>query len=289
MRGSPVRLGRVVPCRIIAATEPRLPPSLIDIGVNLTHRSFASDLPAVLDRARAAGVAHMVVTGTSLPGSTRAVELAVAHPGLLSATAGVHPHDSKHWDRDAPARLAELAQQPQVLAIGECGLDFDRDFSPRPAQERCFAAQLELAATTSLPVFMHERSAHARFVEILAEHRSRLCDAVIHCFTGTKTELHRYLDMDLHVGITGWICDERRGLHLRELVRSIPANRLMIETDAPFLAPRDLEPTPKRNEPGLLAHVAKAVAKARGETVEALAASSTATACAFFGLKLAAG
>ncbi len=136
---------------------------------------------------------------------------------------------------------------------------------------------------------LHERSAHGRFAGILAEHRSQLCDAVVHCFTGTKAELHRYLDMDCHIGITGWICDERRGLHLRELVRSIPANRLMIETDAPFLTPRDLEPTPKRNEPGLLAHVAAAVAKARGETVEELAASSTATASAFFGLKLAPG
>jgi len=264
-----------------------VPPSIIDIGVNLTHRSFASDLPAVLGRARAAGVVHMVVTGTSLPGSTRAVELAVAHAGLLSATAGVHPHDAKHWDADAPQRLAALAGRPQVLAIGECGLDFDRDFSPRPDQERCFAAQLELAVTTGLPVFLHERKAHARFVEILAEHRPKLCDAVVHCFTGTKAELHRYLDLDCHIGITGWICDERRGLHLRELVRSIPASRLMIETDAPFLTPRDLKPAPKRNEPHLLAHVAKAVAAARGESVEALAASSTATACAFFGLKLA--
>lgn len=263
-----------------------MPPAIIDIGVNLTHRSFASDLPAVLGRARAAGVAHMVVTGTSLPGSARAVELAVAHAGLLSATAGVHPHDAKHWDGDAPRRLAELAKRQEVLAIGECGLDFDRDFSPRPEQERCFAAQLELATVAGLPVFLHERSAHARFVGILAEHRAKLCDAVVHCFTGTKAELHRYLDMDCHIGITGWICDERRGLHLRELVRSIPASRLMIETDAPFLAPRDLRPAPKRNEPALLAHVAAAVAKARGETLEALAGSSTATACTFFGLKL---
>ncbi len=266
-----------------------MPPAIIDIGVNLTHRSFAADLPAVLGRAQAAGVAHMVVTGTSLPGSSRAVELAAAHPGLLSATAGVHPHDAKHWDAGAPQRLATLAERPQVLAIGECGLDFDRDFSPRPDQERCFAVQLELAATTGLPVFLHERKAHARFVGILAEHRARLCDAVVHCFTGTKAELHRYLDLDCHIGITGWICDERRGLHLRELVRSIPPGRLMIETDAPFLTPRDVRPAPRRNEPALLAHVARAVAAARGEPVEALADSSTATACAFFGLRLATG
>jgi TatD DNase family protein len=277
-----------------------VPPSLIDIGVNLGHRSFAADLPAVLARAREAGVVHMVVTGTSLAGSARAVELAGAHPGLLSATAGVHPHDAKHWDAGSPAQLVALANQRYVLAIGECGLDFDRDFSPRPDQERCFAAQLELAATAGLPVFLHERAAHTRFAAILAEHRARLCDAVVHCFTGTKEELHRYLDLDCHIGITGWICDERRGLHLRELVRSIPAHRLMLETDAPFLTPRDLpraadasgasgrrgKSAPRRNEPAFLPHVAQAVAKARGEPLATLAEASTATACAFFGLRL---
>lgn len=264
-----------------------VPPSTIDIGVNLTHRSFGSDLPTVLRRAQDAGVVHMVVTGTSLEGSARAIELAEAHPGLLSATAGVHPHHAKHWDGDAPGRIEALAAHPQVLAIGECGLDFDRDFSPRPAQERCFAAQLELAARSGLPVFLHERKAHARFVEILAEHRPQLRDAVVHCFTGTKAELHRYLDLDLHIGITGWICDERRGSHLRELVGSIPPGRLMLETDAPFLTPRDLGPKPpRRNEPAFLPHVAGAVARARGESVAALAETSTATACMFFGLAM---
>ncbi len=261
-----------------------MPASLIDIGVNLTHRSFAADLPAVLARARDAGVGHMVVTGTSLPASARAQELAAAHAGLLSATAGVHPHHAKDWDAGAPARLTALAGEPQVLAIGECGLDFDRDFSPRPAQERCFAAQLELAATLGLPVFLHERSAHARFAAILAEPRARLSSVVVHCFTGTKEELHRYLDLDCHIGITGWICDERRGMHLRELVRSIPADRLMLETDAPFLTPRDLRPAPRRNEPAFLPHVAQAVARARGESAQGLAATSTATARKFFGL-----
>ena len=170
--------------------------------------------------------------------------------------------------------------------MGETGLDFYRDFSPRPDQERAFEAQLEIASRLGLPVFMHERDAHRRFVEILKPVRDRLGPAVIHCFTGDRDDLDTYLDLDLHVGITGWICDERRGLHLRELVGRIPTDRLMLETDSPYLLPRDLRPRPRsrRNEPAHLAHVARAVASATGETVEALAARTTATACAFFGL-----
>lgn len=265
---------------------------LIDIGLNLGHRSFDSDRERVLARAQQAGVIHMVVTGTSLPAGERGIELARAHPGLLSATAGVHPHDAKHWDQGSPARLRALADNPQVLAIGECGLDFDRDFSPRPAQERCFEEQLELAAQLGLPVFLHERRAHARFVDILAAHRPRLCDVVVHCFTGSRPELRRYLDLDAHIGITGWICDERRGKELQGIVADIPAERLMIETDAPFLTPRDLRPEPprrsppRRNEPAFLPHVLAAVARHRGDEPEALALAVMATTCRFFGLKL---
>ncbi|MEM9453440.1 MAG: TatD family hydrolase [Myxococcota bacterium] len=260
---------------------------LIDIGLNLAHRSFDSDRARVLERAQDAGVIHMVVTGTSLPASRRGIELAQAHPGLLSATAGVHPHDAKHWDHDSPATLRALADRPQVLAIGECGLDFDRDFSPRPAQQRCFEEQLEIAAEIGLPVFLHERRAHARFAEILAVYRPRLCDVVVHCFTGRRSELRRYLDLDAHIGITGWICDERRGQELRGIVAEIPAERLMIETDAPFLTPRDLRPKPpRRNEPAFLPHVLRAVARCRGDEPEALAGAVMTTTCRFFGLKL---
>ena len=254
-----------------------------DIGVNLTHRRFAHDTDAVLARARAAGVATLVLTGTSLGASRAALAMARGRPGLL-ATAGIHPHDAKSFDDDALAALRELAAAPEVRAVGECGLDFDRDFSPRPMQERCFAAQLALAAELGLPVFLHERAAHGRFRAILAEHRPRLRGAVVHCFTGTGAELDDYLALDCHIGITGWICDERRGRHLRELVGRIPADRLMVETDAPFLTPRDLRPQPAggRNEPALVPHIGAAVAGARGETPEALAAATTRTASTFF-------
>jgi TatD DNase family protein len=258
---------------------------LIDIGVNLTHASFREDREEVIERARAAGVRTLIVTGTSVPVSRRALDFVRDWPGLY-ATAGVHPHDARNADQAQLEILRELVGRPECVAVGECGLDFNRDFSPRPVQERVFEAQLELAAAMGKPVFLHERDAHARFVEILARHRTRLRGAVAHCFTGSAEELERYLMLDLHIGITGWICDERRGLHLRELVRHIPLDRLMLETDAPFLTPRDLRPRPRRdrNEPAFLPHVLDAVAGALGRPREEIAAATTATARRFFGL-----
>ncbi len=260
-------------------------PPLVDIGVNLAHRQLAGDVAGVLARGREAGVHHVVATGTSVEGSRAAAELAAAHRGVY-ATAGVHPHHAKETDAATPTSLRALLARPQVVAVGECGLDYDRDFSPRPVQRECFAMQLAIAAETGKPVFLHERSAHADFVAILAEHRSSLSAAVIHCFTGTGAELDAYLGMDLHVGITGWICDERRGLHLRDIVGRIAPSRLLVETDAPFLLPRTIRPRPKsrRNEPRYLPHVVETVAEATGRDYADVARDSTAAARAFFGL-----
>ena len=259
---------------------------LVDIGANLCHESFASDLGEVLDRAACAGVGRIVVTGSSVADSAAAAALARRRPDRLRATAGIHPHAAAAFDGGAQASLAALVEREEVVAVGETGLDFYRDLSPRADQERAFEAQLDLAARAGLPVFMHERDAHRRFVDVLAPVRDRLGAAVVHCFTGDREALHAYLDLDLHIGITGWICDERRGRHLRPIVADVPSHRLMLETDAPYLLPRDLRPRPRsrRNEPRWLVHVAHAVASATGETVEALAARTTATACAFFGL-----
>lgn len=264
---------------------------LVDIGANLCHESFASDLDEVLARAAGAGVHRIVVTGTSRPDSEAAANLARRRPGRLRATAGVHPHEAATFDGAAAAAIEALACREEVVAIGETGLDFYRDLSPRPDQERAFEAHLEIAVRLGLPVFMHERDAHRRFVEVLRPFRDRLGPAVVHCFTGDRAALHAYLDLDLHVGITGWICDERRGRHLRDLAGRVPADRLMLETDSPYLLPRDLRPRPRsrRNEPARLSHIAAAVASATGETVEALAARTTATACAFFALPPAIG
>jgi len=227
---------------------------LVDIGVNLAHRRFDADRDEVIARAAAAGVKRLVITGTNLAASRRALELARVLPGALYSTAGIHPHEARNASPEALAELRALAQQPEVRAVGECGLDFDRDFSPRPRQEEAFEAQLELATALGKPVFLHERAAHARFVSILTRWRPRLTAAVLHCFTGTAAELDACLALDMHIGITGWINDERRGLGLRDVVARIPADRLMIEIDVPFLIPRDADPQPRdrRNEPALL-------------------------------------
>jgi TatD DNase family protein len=262
--------------------------SLIDIGSNLTHASFAADRDAVITRAAEAGVRRQIVTGTDRASSNQAAALAAAHPAILSSTAGVHPHHAESLDAALRQELSDLLRGPQVVAVGECGLDYFRNFSPPEAQRAAFMAQLEIAAAAGKPVFLHQRDSHADFVAILREFRGALVGGVAHCFTGGRAELEDYLALDLHIGVTGWVNDERRGQALRESVSHIPADRLLLETDAPYLLPRDLEPRPKsrRNEPCYLPHIAGAVAQLRGEPISDVAASTTRNAIRFFGLEI---
>jgi TatD DNase family protein len=262
--------------------------SLIDIGSNLTHDSFAADRDEVIARALEAGVRRQIVTGADLASSTQAAELAAAHPRILSSTAGVHPHHAQSFDTPLRAQLRNLLQLPQVVAVGECGLDYFRNFSPPEAQRAAFAAQLEIAAEVGKPVFLHQRDAHGDFTAILRDYRGSLTAGVAHCFTGSRSQLEDYLALDLYIGVTGWVNDERRGQDLRAAVSHIPADKLMLETDAPYLLPRDLAPQPKsrRNEPGYLPHIARTVAQLRGESLEAVAASTTRNATLFFHLDL---
>lgn len=258
----------------------------IDIGVNLTNSDFSHDLDDVIRRAQEAGVINMIVTGTDLETSEQAVALCRQHPDYLFCTAGVHPHDAKDFTHISLSQLKALASEPAVKAIGETGLDFNRDFSPRPQQEAAFCAQLELACQTGLPVFMHEREAFKRQYAILKDYRDHLSQGVIHCFTADKTALYAYLDLDLHIGLTGWICDERRGQHLLPLLKDIPLERLMLETDAPYLLPRTLRPKPKsrRNEPAYLPEVAATVFAHRPEPAELIAYACLTTTRSFFRL-----
>jgi TatD DNase family protein len=258
----------------------------IDIGANLAHDSFKRDRDAVIERARAAGVVQMIVTGADLASSQAAVQLARQYPRILFATAGVHPHHAAQLQRQDLAELRALLQQPEVVAVGECGLDYHRNLSPRDAQLRAFEWQLEIAAECGKPLFLHQRDAHADFVGSLRRHAATSLRGVAHCFTGVAEELADYLRLGLSIGITGWFCDERRGAHLAALVGTIAQDRLLLETDAPYLLPRDMRPAPasRRNEPSYLPHIGAAVARARGETADACAAHTTAHARALFRL-----
>lgn len=264
-------------------TTPLNSPALIDIGLNLTHESFAADRAAVMERAIAAGVTRMLVTGSSIEQSRTALELAAREPQILRATAGIHPHHATDWQAGTREELLTLLASPLVLAVGECGLDYFRNFSPPAVQEEAFRQQLELAVVTGKPVFLHQRDAHAAFVAILAEFPG-IRDGVAHCFTAGVDEARAYLDRGLHIGITGWLCDERRGQLLREVVRFIPRDRLLVETDAPYLLPRDLRPLPKnrRNEPVWLPHIVAAIAALRGESVAEVADYTTRNALQLF-------
>lgn len=266
---------------------------LIDIGVNLTHRSFARDRDAVIERARAAGVGTLILTGTSVAHSREALALARRHPGVLYSTAGIHPHDAKSATPETLRELRTLASQTEVVAVGECGLDFNRNFSPPAVQEQIFAAQVALAVELGKPLFLHERDAHEAFVAILdraAGGGGLAVPVVVHCFTGSRSSLDAYLRRGYSIGITGWICDERRGRELQQLVRHIPLDRLLLETDAPFLLPRDLQPKPAegRNEPSTLAHIAAVVARCMGRPLAEVAAATTANARRFFRIPAAA-
>ena len=260
-------------------------PELVDIGANLTHDSFDADRAEVLTRARAHGVTRFIVTGSDALHSRRALALCGEYPGLY-ATAGVHPHHAKDCTPATPGELRELLRDPRVVASGECGLDYFRNFSPPEMQREVFTMQLGLAIESGKPVFLHQREAHADFKRMLAEYRPRLSRAVVHCFTDGPAELEDYLALDCHIGITGWICDERRGDKLRACISRIPADRLMIETDAPYLLPRDLKPKPTshRNEPMQLAHICRVVAGLRGADPIELARITTTNAEQFFAL-----
>ncbi len=260
--------------------------ALTDIGLNLTHDSFDADRDAVLERAAGAGVARFIVTGTTVTHSAKALELAQAHPGRVYATAGVHPHYAQDYDDHTSDALLNLLSSPEIVAVGECGLDFFRNFSPPEAQRSAFAAQLELAAESGLPVFLHQRDAFEPFIEMLGTVRNRLSGGVAHCFTGGIDELEPLLELDLYIGITGWLCDERRGGALREAAPRIPLDRVLIETDAPYLLPRNLveKPRTRRNEPVHLPHILRELAAARGETEERVARATAENATRLFRL-----
>lgn len=261
--------------------------SLVDIGANLAHDSFDADRAAMMQRAAAAGVARMIVTGSCDQSNVRAAELARQSPGVLYSTAGVHPHHASDYTNASDTLIRDLISKDVVVAVGECGLDYFRDFSPRDDQRESFRRQIAIAEDSGLPLFLHQRDAHDDFVKILQPALGNISRAVAHCFTGDEAALRDYISMGLYIGITGWICDERRGKHLHEIASIIPEDRLLIETDAPYLIPRTLRPKPetRRNEPANLPEVLRVLAEARGQSGEHVARITTENALRFFAIR----
>jgi TatD DNase family protein len=259
---------------------------LVDIGANLAHDSFDDDRDAVLQRAADVGVGTLIITGSSDDSNPAALKLAEKHKGALYSTAGVHPHHASDYSDKSDTIIRQCIANEQCVAVGECGLDYFRNLSPREAQLEAFKAQLDIAVESGRPVFLHQRDAHDDFVDVLEPVLPKLSRAVAHCFTGESESLSEFVSMGLYIGITGWICDERRGTHLKDIVSSIPDDRLMLETDAPYLLPRTIRPKPKtrRNEPAYLPEVLKTVAEARGQSLQEVAEITTANAKRFFGI-----
>lgn len=266
-------------------------PSYVDIAVNLLGSALEPDIATIVQAAADQGVSPLIVIGSDLTESAAAIDVCRQYPTQLYCTVGVHPHHASTWHNNSSLEQARLCQAKEVVAIGECGLDYNRDFSPRAMQRQAFAEQLALAAQLQKPVLMHERDAHDDFIAILREYRPHLSGALLHCFTGNHAQMDAYLALDLHLGITGWVCDERRGVELAQLVPFIPQNRLLIETDSPYLLPRSMRPKPKssKNKPEYLPYIAQYIANLRGENPQDFAKHCYNNSLAFFNLNRAHG
>lgn len=258
----------------------------IDIAVNLVGSALEAQAEQVISDAVAAGVSPLILIGSELDESARCVALCQQYPQQLFTTAGVHPHHASSWNGSSTERQRELCAAHAVVAVGECGLDFNRNYSTPVAQRQAFAAQLALAVELQLPILMHERDAHQDFLAMVQEYRPQLSGALLHCFTGDIAQAEAYLELGLHLGVTGWVCDERRGQALAETVTIIPDDKLLLETDSPYLLPRNMKPKPKssKNQPKYLPHIANYVAQLRQQPADQLAQQCYNNSVKFFGL-----
>lgn len=262
---------------------------MIDIGANLASSSFSNDLDDVLDRAKRAGIEKIIVTGSCFESNHTSLQLAHQHRNFLYSTAGLHPHHANQWNKEVEIQIKSLINDELVVAIGEAGLDYNRNFSEPEQQRRVFTEILEIASKSSKPLFLHQRDAHSDFYGLLRAYQSVCTRSVVHCFTDTENSLRAFLDLGCYIGITGWLCDKNRGENLRDIVRYIPLDRLLIESDAPYLMPhRDkLKRTmaqKNRNEPHTLGHVVKQLAMSLGTTDKAIVDATTQNAITLFNL-----
>jgi TatD DNase family protein len=257
---------------------------LFDSHCHIDDKAYAKDLEAVLERARKAGVARMMCAGVTLKTSKKAIALAESYSGVVAAV-GIHPHDVRNCTEEGLRSLVELSRKPQVCAWGEIGLDFNRMYSPRKDQEHWFTRQLETVADLDLPMIFHERDSGGRFLEILKTHAPENRRGVVHCFSGTEAELEHYIEMGLFIGITGIVTMPGRGGELRRMIPRIPIDRLLVETDAPYLTPVPDKRDHRRNEPAFVRSVMLKLAEVLGEDPDMLAAQIWQNTCRIYGLE----
>lgn len=258
---------------------------LIDTHCHLTFEPLAGDVAGVMERSRAAGVSGWITVGTSLEDSRKVIEMAVLYEGMY-ATVGIHPHDAKSADAVALEELKRLGRGEKVVAVGETGLDFHYNFSKQPDQRRVFEAHLEIAKELSLPVVVHSRNAFDETMGILDHNGGGLKGVVFHCFSGSAEEAERVLERGYYVSFTG-VVTFKNAEKTREAARVVPLDRLMVETDCPYMSPEPVRGQ-KPNEPALMVHTARFLAGLKAMTMEDFARATTQTAATFFDLSQAA-
>jgi TatD DNase family protein len=257
---------------------------LVDIGVNLAAKIFDNDVDVVINDAFSVGVQKMIITGSCPDSNHKAHILTHKKPNQLYHTAGTHPHYACNFKDQDLLMVKKLSKSLSFVAIGECGLDYFRNLSPKKDQIYCFYKYLDLACETQLPLFLHLRDAFSDFYKIITEFKADLPKFVVHCWTGTKDELTELLKIGAYIGITGWICDDKRGAHLHEQLKIIPDTHLMIETDSPYLTPKTLNKKTKRNVPANLVFIAEYIAKIKGISFVDFCNNSSKVAFDFFNL-----
>lgn len=247
---------------------------MIDIGVNLDHSSFLNDLDAFREEYQQSNVRSIICIASNLEEANKLVHLCQPYSDM-HYTFGCHPHNASSWrEQDGKALIEAFKNDPKAVAVGEMGLDFNRNYSTPDEQIYAFEAQLEIANQVNKPVYLHERDAFSELTQRIAKADLEK-QGVIHCFTGDKEQLRHYLDLGLYVGITGWLLDERRNQDLVEAVKYLPLDRLLLETDAPYLLPRNIRPRPKRNHPKFLSYIAQGIADIKHVSVEKVTANAS--------------
>ena len=235
---------------------------IADIACNFTSDRFNNDLDEIIDRAIANNITKFGLICSQLSDLDKLLEIYNQYSKDMFFTMGVHPHHANEINDEYLKNLKEAINNNNPHAIGETGLDFFRNLSTYEEQVYAFEEQIKIAIDTNKPLFLHQRDSHDDFIKILRKYSSDISKALVHCFTGTQEQLDDYLELDFYIGVTGWICDEKRNVELRKTIKNIPFEKLMIETDCPYLIPKNLDERPKnnRNEPSNLNHIASEIA-----------------------------